>query len=564
MTIKNARILVLGGWGLVGSAIIHKLLKHEPRSIIITSLRQEEAESAVNAFRREYSHLPADTFEAWWGNIFTRSEWKDSNRESILSEDASRLEFIRDIVDDLSDDVLHRQALYQLIHTTRPDAVIDCINTATAIAYQDIYSTSRSLLADCENSTLKEESVERLLASLYIPQLVRHIQIVQKSLSDAGTSIYLKVGTSGTGGMGLNIPYTHSEEKPSRVLLSKTAIAGAQSMLLFLMARTPGGPIIKEVKPSAAIAWKAIAYGDIKRKGQPLMRYDMQPGQAKSVQGTFRFDDAENIESVNECLKSVYIDTGENGIFSRAEFETVSSIGQMELVTPEEIAHVVVAELSGGNTGRDIVQGLDATVMGPTYRGGALRERALDALRRLERENNVASIGFEMLGPPRLTKLLFEAHILGLVASNPNTLLSMTAEQLSMKAEEIVSSQEDPRQTILSVGLPILMRNGQNYLRGRSILIPLQRAGVKELEINPANLEKWCHDGWIDLREANMKVWLDRLERIRGMIEAIDANETSSRYEFDIRYWDGFQSIDEGKLAAFILHHEERGGRIKR
>jgi hypothetical protein len=39
----------------------------------------------------------------------------------------------------------------------------------------------------------------------------------------AGTGAYVKIGTSGTGGMGLNIPYTHSEEKPSRVLLSKSA-----------------------------------------------------------------------------------------------------------------------------------------------------------------------------------------------------------------------------------------------------------------------------------------------------------------------------------------------------
>ena len=65
--------------------------------------------------------------------------------------------------------------------------------------------------------------------------------------------------------MGLNVPYTHSEEKPSRVLLSKSAVGGAHSMLLFLMARTPGAPITKEIKPAAAIAWKKIAYGPISR-----------------------------------------------------------------------------------------------------------------------------------------------------------------------------------------------------------------------------------------------------------------------------------------------------------
>ncbi|GAB1431355.1 hypothetical protein MASR2M18_21900 [Ignavibacteria bacterium] len=56
--------------------------------------------------------------------------------------------------------------------------------------------------------------------------------------------------------MGLNIPFTHSEEQPSRVLLAKSAVAGAQTLLLFLMARTPDSPIVKEIKPSAAIAWK--------------------------------------------------------------------------------------------------------------------------------------------------------------------------------------------------------------------------------------------------------------------------------------------------------------------
>ena len=52
--------------------------------------------------------------------------------------------------------------------------------------------------------------------------------------------MYLKVGTTGTGGMGLNIPFTHSEDKPSRVLLAKSAMAGAHSMLLFLLGRTAG------------------------------------------------------------------------------------------------------------------------------------------------------------------------------------------------------------------------------------------------------------------------------------------------------------------------------------
>ena len=91
--------------------------------------------------------------------------------------------------------------------------------------------------------------------------------------------------------MGLNIPYTHSEERPSRVLLSKSAMAGAQSMLLFLMARTPGAPITKEIKPAAVIAWKGMGFGPIVRGGKPLQWMDARPiplGQTFSTEDASR------------------------------------------------------------------------------------------------------------------------------------------------------------------------------------------------------------------------------------------------------------------------------------
>jgi FlaA1/EpsC-like NDP-sugar epimerase len=44
MDIKDRRILVLGGWGLVGTAVLRKLIFHKPKEIIILSLHKEEAE----------------------------------------------------------------------------------------------------------------------------------------------------------------------------------------------------------------------------------------------------------------------------------------------------------------------------------------------------------------------------------------------------------------------------------------------------------------------------------------------------------------------------------------
>ena len=46
MQITGAKILILGGWGLVGSAICRKLMSHNPAKLIVTSLRENEAKEA--------------------------------------------------------------------------------------------------------------------------------------------------------------------------------------------------------------------------------------------------------------------------------------------------------------------------------------------------------------------------------------------------------------------------------------------------------------------------------------------------------------------------------------
>src|SRR5258708_35541514 len=113
--------------------------------------------------------------------------------------------------------------------------------------------------------------------------------------------------------MGLNTPYTHSEEKPSRVLLSKSALAGAHTLLLFLMARTPGGPITKEIKPAAAIAWKRIGYGEVLRGGRPVPLHAAQLGEAGTLQPgrALRPVDPGRGRPTGAPLQSVVISTGE-------------------------------------------------------------------------------------------------------------------------------------------------------------------------------------------------------------------------------------------------------------
>src|SRR5260370_7390739 len=96
---------------------------------------------------------------------------------------------------------------------------------------------------------------------------------------EVGTRLYLKIGTTGTGGMGLNIPYTHSEDKPSAQLITKTAVAFAHTGLLFLMARTAGGPIVKEIKPGGMIGYADVVFRPIPLPGNPAVVLHSYTGQ---------------------------------------------------------------------------------------------------------------------------------------------------------------------------------------------------------------------------------------------------------------------------------------------
>jgi hypothetical protein len=544
LNIENRKILVLGGYGLVGMAVCRELLQRGPREIQIHSLRMDESERAREELAPEAGSTAISVSA---GDLFG------------LTQGGSKREKLRAELHPLSDEHLSVFLLYRLLAESKPEVVIDCINTATGIAYGDIFKSAEALLhqLDSDGASIDDTTAENLLDALYMPRLIRHIQVMYRGMIDAGTGVYVKVGTTGTGGMGLNIPYTHSEERPSRVLLSKSAIAGAQSMLLFLMARTPGAPITKEIKPAAAIAWKKIAYGPIYRRGKPLRMVDARP---QALGSTFSSDDPAAARETDVLYENVFIDTGENGVFSLEEFVTVSSGEQMELVTPEEIASYLVFEIEGRQTGRDIVNALDGAVLGPTYRAGILRHWAIDRMLALEKQHGVHSVAFEMLGPPRNAKLLFEAHLLRLAFGTMTAVREATPEQVRDALDRLVRSQPDVANRILSIGTPILLDSGE-VLRGPHVLVP---SGVQAEAVTPEKLEGWVKDGWADLRLSSCAGWIERFQNIHVQVESIPEHDTSSRHLRNRRFWREDEAIHPGKIVAWILENEDDGWRIKR
>jgi len=232
----------------------------------------------------------------------------------------------------------------------------------------------------------------------------------------------------------------------------------------------------------------------------------------------------------------------------------------MEIVTPEEIASYLVFEIEGRQTGRDIVNALDGAVLGPTYRAGILRHWAIDRMVELEKQHGVSSVAFEMLGPPRNAKLLFEAHLLRRAFGTMSAVRNATPEQVRDGLDRLVRTQADETNRILAIGVPILLDSGE-VLRGPRVLVP---AGAQDEPVTPEKLETWVRDGWADLRLSSCAKWIERFRRIHAESEAIPEHDSSSRHLRNRRFWSEAESIKPGKLVAWILGTEDGGWRIKR
>ena len=551
MEIRDTRILILGGSGLVGMAIARKMLEYQPSRLTITALTQPETEPGVAELKERAGKVTE--VACHWGDLMVATEFKDQRRAELIEDAVKRHRVLDDLYGTFDRERLERSFLYQLLVSEKPDIVVDCVNTATAIAYQDVFSSVKRLRQAIEEGRDVAEMVDRHLAIIYLPQLIRHVHILLEALREAGADFYLKVGTSGTGGMGLNIPFTHSEQRPSNMLLAKSSVAGAHSLLLFLTARTPGAPAVKEIKPTAAVGWKRIGVGPIHRGGKPLELYDA----THPVPFEAALDDeaaASSWRKLDEQLESVYVDMGENGQFSRDEFETISALGMMEIVTPEEIATAVLREIRGQPTGLDIVSALDGAVMGPTYRGGVLRELAIRRMEELEQETGRRSVAFEMLGPPRLSKLLFEAHMLERVCKTLGCAANLDPDQMARDVETLLSEDDELRKTALSVGIPIISADGTQVFRGPEIKARPERGGVVD--------ERLISRGWIDLRPSNWETWRTRVARYLEEVESLPGPDGGSGVDMDLA--GRSSTIRPGATAAWILKREDGGERVKR
>lgn len=549
--------LILGGAGLVGLQVCRQILQNlQPRRIVVASLLESEAVAACQRLEKEFGDSVA--FVPAWGNLFVPRSMANTPRGRILSDVGLRRQLLNAVYDDY-DAAYRDNHLVHLVRTHRPEVIVDCVNTATGFSYQDVFDGAakvRGWIGKDGFDSKGTDDLETFLLSQSVPQLIRHVRFVHQATTEYATRVYLKVGTTGTGGMGLNIPYTHSEDKPSKKLLAKNEAAFGHTGLLFLLARTPNAPIVKEVKPAAMIGYRAVQVMEARDKHENSDLYA-----PREVTLGARLDLREDAGAYAKSgrLKVPVVDTGENGVFTRGEFAAITALGQMEYVTPEEIARTVVLEIRGANTGQDVISAMDASVMSPSYKAGLVRNVALSDLDSAEKESGITSVALGKLGPPELSKLLFEAELLRRVAGTLDGVVERSPEALAEGCQALLDTS-GVATTAPSIGIPILLPDGKRLLRGPRINVPeLEGHGSAVDVASPAQVDAWARKGWIDLRSSNMATWQARFQKmLQGRTTLREEGSAAASISSFMA-----SNFEIGEVVAWIFNNEMGGYRVK-
>jgi hypothetical protein len=554
--------LVLGGAGLVGLQVCRRIAAvMAPRRVVVASLLEQEAAEASARLSAEF---PDISFPTESGNLFVPTDLAHAPRAAALADPGVRKRLMATLYGDF-EAAYRENHLVKLIARHRPEVIVDCVNTATGLSYQDVFQGASKVMEwlGAEGfDPAGTEDLEHFLLSQSVPQLIRHVRLVHRATTDHRVRVYLKVGTTGTGGMGLNIPYTHSEDKPSKVLLAKTEAAFGHTGLLFLLARTPNAPIVKEVKPAAMIGYKGVRTVPLKDKhGNDSL---VEPrAMALSSDSPLELMEPRDAYKRTGSIVMAVVDTGENGLFTRGEFAAITALGQMEYITPEEIARVVVHEISGANTGQDVISAIDSSVMDPSYKAGLVRQAALHDLVSAETDSRgggaLPSVALGRLGPPELSKLLFEAQLLKEAYGTLQEVRAQSsAEVLSARLVKVLEGSA-VRVLAPSIGIPVLMPDGRTLLRGPSINVPEIEGHRKAVALDQGAVDRFAQKGWIDLRASNLAVWHQRVSRmLTARAELRDEGSAAASIHSYLP-----STFEIGEVVAWIFNNEIGGYRIK-
>ncbi len=112
-------------------------------------------------------------------------------------------------------------------------------------------------------------------------------------------------------------------------------------------------------------------------------------------------------------------------------------------------------------------------------------------------------------------------------------------------------------QTIISLGLPVLLPDGRQIIRGPRISIPERIE--PDVRFTEEDVEAWAQKGWVDLRSGNMATWRERFEKMESSRLHIRGRGSAAITLEGYIYED----IHIGEVVGWIFNNEHEGYRVK-
>lgn len=637
----NLKVLCLGGAGQCGREICRQLDAHGVGTIIVHDLRYERAEEGVRRIHEARGGKAHAFLQPSGGDLFAPkglgtwvfgegsdgfpSVCRDRPVDGPTDRRTDRLECLLDQrLGPFTNEIVKDSLVWNLVHAYRPNIVVDTINTATVLGYgADVIQSGRTIAGltrhvlemlrrDGEEAFALEElgarmealateragelnqqlaalvsTSLRMTAQLDTAAMIRFVQCLHALFQgDDDVRVpefqrYVKVHTTGLGGMGFNIQYTHGdtgEPGLSTKLLGKVGAAGSLSQLLLTLGHTPGCDV-RVVVPATLIGYEepkdAVITGldhtwsedGVSMTPGPLPLVDVES--LVLCDGKTTLFDAlrsaeDRVRDLERPLEVPFLRSGENNPYAVEDIAAITSLGQMGSITKEEVA-LATLECAQGDSRYDVLSAVDAAILLPTQTAAVVRDRTLGRARagsRTAEGRPLPSVSLGNLGPTT-AKYLYEIEILRARYETVSRLVRDGTEMdMVLRAVSYILEDEQGallRRQILSLGIPIFLRKGPGkagLLLGRRLLFPNPKdlAGLKrELDPESPIVKRWLATGWIDLTGPQMQWWHERFRRVH---EALLEGPSVSRAWFDPD-----QPFTPGQFLGYL--HSIAGGQRK-
>lgn len=533
-------ILVLGV-GQIGKAITKKLIEQKPEKIILHNLTKKESLYCCEYFSKYCENIElipsyGDVFLPFEFNKLTTIEEQLENKEELLNFYYS----------DLGSDILKKSTLYGLVQKWKPDLIVDAINSGTVLGNH--YKPELILSKVSHGAVIDVNTSAEILLNDFVPKAINFVYSLKLVMEDFKIKKYLKVSTTGLGGMGMNMPYTHGDTPKSSLsfaLMGKISAAGVLHQLLWNLSHTTHHNISLLV-PATFVGYDSVKFEPIETD-VGLVKKINNPKKLKLKSGK-QLEYSSGIS--NDYLEFPVVRAGENHVYSLYELSALTSIGQMEAITKEEVATAAVEDICG-KTRKNLLGYMDAGMLGSTFAGKSMVEKIKTEIKNLMQKTNSTSIATGNLGVT-VAKRLYELYMVKQVCKTVDELRFVDIKKLYELIVEKLENDKNLMIEMLSLGLPIVTEDDNIYI-GEYSLYPDKDC---DLTITSERLEKWIQVGWVDLRIENILFWKETIDYVYNDAKKVlaDKNFILNRDAFSIN-----NDYDIGEVLAYYYNLQEKG-----